>query len=130
MNKEQALNTFWNQFAPAFSQMSVPDERDFEEMKISPYPRITYEVLTDNYGAQNILNASIWDKNKNGSWKQATDILHAIEAALGLGGQTIKYDGGFLWVKRGAPFAQQMADTDDSIRRIAINVEVEFNSEV
>ena len=94
MNKEQALHNFWNQYGiAAYDQNTVPEDATF--------PRITYEVLTDNFGAQNILNASIWDRST--SWKGVTDILHQVEQALGYGGQTIKYDGGLLWIKRGMP---------------------------
>jgi len=129
MDKEQALHHFWSQFGvPAFDQNTVPDEKDFEDMGLSPYPRITYEVGVDNIEAQRILNASIWDRSS--SWSGVTQICHRVEATLGLGGQTIPYEGGMLWVKRGMPFAQRMGDTDDSIRRIALNIEVEFISEV
>ena len=121
MDKEQALHSFWSQFdVPAYDRFTVPDK--------ATYPRITYEVATDNIGSQTILTASIWDRST--SWTSVTDICHKIEATLGLGGQTIVYDGGMLWVKRGTPFAQRMADEDDSIRRIVVNIEVEFISEV
>ena len=120
MDKEQALHSFWSQFGTAYDRNTVPED--------AALPRITYEVATDNFGAQNILMGSIWDRST--SWKSVTDILHSIEEALGYGGQTIKYDRGLLWVKRGMPFAQRMADEDDSIRRIVINIEVEYLSEV
>ena len=120
MDKEQALHSFWSQFGTAYDQNTVPDD--------AALPYITYEVITDGFGAQNILTASIWDRST--SWKGVTDILHNIERTLGLGGQTIPYEGGMLWVKKAAPFAQRMGDTDDSIRRIVINIEVEFLSEV
>lgn len=120
MDKEQALHNFWSQFGTAYEQSTVPDD--------ATLPRITYEVITDNFGAQNVLSASIWDRST--SWKSVTDILHTIESTLGYGGQTIHYDEGMMWVKRGVPFAQRMTDTDDSIRRIVVNIEVEYISEV
>lgn len=121
MDKEQALHTFWSQFGvKAYDQNTVPDDASF--------PRITYKVATDNFDNEVALTASIWDRSK--SWKGVIDIQHLIEKALGYGGQTIKYDKGLLWVKRAAPFAQRMPDPDDSIRRIVINIETEFNSEV
>lgn len=121
MNKEQALHYFWSQFdVPAYDQSTVPED--------AAYPRITYECATDNIGAQLILTGSLWDRST--SWKSVTELQHTIEATLGLGGQTIGYDNGLLWVKRGEPFAQRMNDTDDSIRRIVLNIEVEYLSEV
>lgn len=121
MDKEQALNSFWSQFGvPAYDANTVPEDADL--------PRITYDVITDNFGVSNILSASIWDRSR--SWKSVTDIQHEIESRLGYGGQIIPYDRGTLWVKRGVPFAQRMSDTDDSIRRIVISIEVEYTSEV
>lgn len=121
MDKEQALHTFWAQFGvPAYDRNTVPDN--------APLPRITYEVITDNFGTQNVLTASIYDRSN--SWKSVTDIQHLLEDKLGYGGQTIGYDNGLLWVKRGVPFAQRSNDPDDSIRVIRINIEVEYESEV
>lgn len=121
MDKEQTLQAFWSQFGvPAYDQNTVPED--------APYPRITYEVITDNFNVANVLTASIWDRST--SWKSVTDIQHQIESRLGYGGQTLHCSGGMVWINRGAPFAQRMSDTDDSIRRIVINTEVEFITEV
>ena len=49
-----------------------------------------------------------------------------IGAAIGLGGKIIPFDGGKLWIKRGTPFAQRMSDENEQIRRIYLNVEVEY----
>lgn len=129
MDKEQALHTFWSQFGiKAYDMNTVPTDEEFKKMGVAPFPRITYEVLTDNFGAQNALTASIWDKSP--SWGTVTTLLHTIEQTLGMGGQTVRYDGGMLWVKRGQPFSRRGQDPDDSIRRIVLTVEVEYISEV
>lgn len=121
MTKEKALQHFWSQFGvTAYDQNTVPEDAEL--------PYITYEAAFDNFGSQSVLTASIWDKSK--SWAGVTTIQHRIEALLGYGGQTVAYSQGALWVKRSTPFAQRMSDTDDSIRRIVLNIEVEFISEV
>lgn len=121
MTKEQALHTFWSGFdVPAYDQYTVPDDAEL--------PYITYEVITDNFGAQNVLTASIWDRST--SWGKVTGILEKIANLVGYGGHTVRYDNGLLWIKRATPFSQRMDDEDDSIRRIVINVEVEYESEV
>ena len=121
MDKEQALHQFWSQFeVPAYDQNTVPDD--------AAYPRITYEVITDNINAPHVLGASIWGKGK--SWQEVTGILHRIENTLGYGGQTVSFDGGMVWISRGSPFSQRMSDTDDSIRRIVINIQAEYITEV
>ena len=38
----------------------------------------------------------------------------------------IPCDEGYLWIKRGNPFAQRMSDENDGIRRIYINIELEY----
>lgn len=121
MDKEQALHSFFSQFGvTAYDANTVPED--------AALPYITYEVITDNFGAQNVIAASIWDRST--SWEGVINILHKVENTLGYGGQTINYTNGLLWVKRGMPFAQRMNDTDDSIRRIVINLEIEYLSEV
>lgn len=121
MDKEQALQSFFEGFGvPAYDENTVPDD--------APLPRITYQNITDNFGVQNVLTASIWDRSK--SWKSVTDILHSIENSMGYGGQTVTYDGGMAWISRGVPFAQRMGDEDDSIRRIVLNIQIEYLSEV
>lgn len=129
MTKEQALHNFWSQFGvSAWDNESVPDEVDFKEMEIEPFPRITYEVITDNFGARNTLTASIWDRSDG--WENITTIKRKVAEKVGYGGQMVPYDEGAIWITRGIPFAQRLADEDDSIRRIVINIEVEYLSEV
>jgi hypothetical protein len=42
---------------------------------------------------------------------------------------SIKFDGGRLYIAKGNPFAQRMADpNDDMIRRMYLNIQAEFLS--
>ena len=119
-NKEQTLHDFWSQFnVKAYDESTVPED--------AVLPRITYEVVTDSFGYEVGMTASIWDRSR--SWESVTDILHRIEHTISRGGQTLPYEGGMMWIKKGSPFAQRMADTDDSIRRIVLNINVEYISE-
>lgn len=121
MTKEQAIHNFWSSFdVPAYDENTVPDDASL--------PRITYEVHTDSFGYPLILSASIWDRSK--SWGTVTTLCDKIATRLSQGGQMVHYDGGAMWIKKSMPFAQRMGDTDDSIRRIIINIEIEFISEV
>lgn len=122
MDKTQALHSFFSSFGvKAYDNSTVPDKAEL--------PRITYEVVVDGFGAQNIITASIWDRST--SWKSVTDILSRIEAELGDGaGSMVPYENGALWIKKASPFAQRMSDTDDSIRRYVLNFELEYLTEV
>lgn len=117
MNKEQALNTFWNSFdVQAYDENTVPDG--------AALPYITYSVGVDDFDHPVSLTASIWDRST--SWEGITGILNDISDHLSRGGKITAYDEGAFWIKKGSPFAQRVADEDDSIRRILINVEVEY----
>lgn len=117
MNKEQALNLFWNRFnVLAYDENTVPDDA------VLPY--ITYSVGISEINYPVSLTASIWDRST--SWGDVTEIFDDVSHELDHGGRIIPYDGGAFWIKKGRPFAQRVSDEDDSIRRILINVEVEF----
>lgn len=124
MDKAQALHSFWSSFVvgtkpiPAYDDNTVPDD------KRETFPRITYESATDSIGQTLVLSASIWDRNM--SWVRSEEIAADVSDRLGMGGLSIPYKDGVLWIKRGTPFAQRMSDNDDSIRRIVINIEVEY----
>lgn len=118
MNKIETLNSFWAQFGlKAYDENSVPDGA------VLPY--MTYESSDDDFDHPVALTASLWYRSS--SWKEIT--LKELEIAdfIGRGGVLVNYDGGALWIKKGNPFAQRMPDSsDDSIRRIVMNIEVEF----
>lgn len=117
MDREQALNEFWNSFdIPAYDVNTVPDD--------APFPRITYDVTVNDFGTPTSLYGSIWDRNTG--WGIITGLAHKIDSRLSEGGQMVSFDGGALWIKKGNPFQQRMGDPDDTIRRIIINIEVEY----
>ena len=117
MDKEQAFHGFWSGFdIPAYDVSTVPDD--------APFPRITYELTINEFGTPTTIYASIWDKST--SWANITAIAHKIENTLSEGGQMARYDGGTIWLKKGVPFMSRMTDPDDTIRRIIVNVEIEY----
>lgn len=117
MDREQALNTFWNSFdVPAYDVNTVPED--------APFPRITYEVAINEFGVPVSAYGSIWVRETG--WGTITAIAHEIDRKLSDGGHTERFDEGVVWIKKGTPFQQRMNDTDDSIRRIIVNVEIEY----
>ena len=71
-----------------------------------------------------MLSASIWSRST--SWGTAIAKMQQIAEAIGIGGKLLRTDDGYLWIKRGVPFAQRMSDEDPAVRRIYMNIEVEF----
>lgn len=125
MDKAQALHSFWSSFGlPAFDEFSAYDER----MNL-PDNYITYEVQTSNLGDPVALTANLWYRST--SWEDITKKADEIAQTIGYGGKVIPVSGGYLWIKLGSPFAIRIAvDQDDSIRRIYLNISVDYLTEV
>ena len=123
MTKEAALYNFWSSFAlPAYEENSVGLEAP------PAYPYITYEINTDSFGNSLMLTASLWYRST--SWNAANAKKREISEFIGMGGVTAPIDGGHIWIQRGSPFAQNMGDdTDDMIKRVLLNIQVEFFTE-
>jgi hypothetical protein len=117
INKWQAIQRFWEGFEiPAYDQNSVPDDA------VAPY--ITYEAKVADFENALPLSGSIWYRSS--SWRDIS--LKADEIAQSLK-QIIKIDGGYMFITRGSPFAQRLNDPNDTVKRIYINLMVEFYTE-
>lgn len=127
MTKEQALNTFWNNFGlQAFDENTVPEYTvvNGEVVKLTT-PYITYQVaISGSFETTQILNASLWYRST--SWQSITEKATEIYNYIGDGGRMIKIDGGYMWIRRSSTFSQRVADNDDAIRRILMQIEVDF----
>ena len=116
MNKAQTINSFWNSFGiPAYDMYTVPNDAQM--------PYITYEYAEDNFDNTVILSASIWYKST--SWQGVSEKAAEIAEHIG-NGKILKTDEGYIYIARGTPFMQRLTDTDDTIRRIYITVQVEY----
>ena len=116
MNKWQAIQSFWESFdLPAYDESTVPDDA------VMPY--ITYSASSDSLNRQVPITASLWYKTN--SWTAIDNKADEISEAL-VQVKTIPLDIGYLYLTRGNPFAQRMADEDDTIRRIYLNIMAEF----
>ena len=118
MTKAAAIYQFWNSFGlTAYEENSVPDDADF--------PYITYQLVTDSFGREIPLTASIWYRSE--SWTAINAKTEEISQKISRGGKIIPCDSGAIWLKRGQPFAQSMGDeSDDLIKRKYLNVTAEF----
>lgn len=124
MDKWQALQSFWSDYGiPAYDENSV-----FSGEKSPNMPYITYEAATGSIDSDVLLSASLWYKST--SWAQISQKADEIAADIGMGGKIVPYDGGAMWIKRGQPFSQRMAESgDDTVRRMYLNISVEFLSD-
>ena len=134
MNKQQAYNAFWSNFGVlAFEENSVPDDRVIDELikagvAEAKYPYITYQVLTDSLGNSVFPTASIYDRST--SWERADKLSNAIAAQIQTMG-TILLDNGRMFITKGTPFSQHTLEgSDNAIKRIILNLGVEFLTEI
>lgn len=117
MKKAQALNNFWNGFTwVAYDESTVPDD--------ATLPYITYGYSESDFGYPVSLTASLWYRGKR--WDAISEKLEEISEAISRGGVMVPYDDGAMLIRKGTPFANRIQDEDDSIRRIVLNVEIEF----
>lgn len=117
MDSAQALQAFWSSFG-----LKAYDENTVSETAALPY--LTYNVSASYFDEPVMMSASLWYKSQ--SWAEITEKAMQIGKFIGLSGEIIPFDGGYLWIKRGTPFAQRMSDENEQIRRIYMNVEVEY----
>lgn len=121
MDKQQALNYFWNKYATAYEESDVPDDADIK----TGY--ITYQKIIGSIEEPVFPTASIWTRST--SWARADAILNSIDDDLKNGGIILPIDGGKMWIERGSPFAQAVSEEDRSVRRYLLNIAVEFFTE-
>ena len=120
MDKAQTIDAFWNSFGwTAYDESTVPDS--------ASYPRITYNMAYDELGRPLAMYASLWDYGT--SWANISQKAEQIGTAItNLYPPAIEFNGGRVYITKGTPFAQRMVDENDMVRRIYLNITVEFFS--
>ena len=118
MTKGAALQAFFSQFMDAYAASAVPDDAN------KPY--MTYELITSAWdGGEVGLTVNMWFETTSEAVPNAK--AQELSDAIGYGGVTIPCDGGFIWLKRGSPWCQNLKDdTDKNIKRRYINVTAEY----
>ena len=90
------------------------------------FPYLTYESRTDSFAGNDVpLSFSLWYRST--SWSAANAKVEEISASISKDGVMLPVDGGYILVKRGSPFGQNMGDpSDDMIKRKLCSVTVRF----
>jgi hypothetical protein len=122
MTKGEALYGFFSRFGMnAYAATAVPDDVVF--------PYLTYDAIFDTWESGEVgLTVNLWFYTDSETVPNAK--AQEISDAIGSGGVTVSCDGGFIWIKRGSPFAQPLTDdTAPGIKRRLINLSVEYMTE-
>ena len=118
MTKGAALQSFFNGIMPAYAETSVPDDAAF--------PYLTYQLALNAWDSgETALAINMWFRTPSEAIPNAK--AQELSDAIGYGGVTLPCDGGFIWLKRGSPWCQNLQDdTDQNIKRRYINVTAEY----
>lgn len=118
MTKAAALYKFFSSFGiSAYVSTSVPDDAEF--------PRLTYELVTSAFdGGEVSCTVNLWYKSDTEIEPNAK--AQEIADKIGIGGKVIPCEDGYIWIKRGSPWCQSIADDNDLIKRRYINVTLEY----
>ena len=121
MTKDKALHAWISQFLPAYPTSNVPKDATF--------PWLTYELITGSWESGGIaLTVNLWYYTESEAIPNAK--AQEISDAIGMGGAFVPYDGGAMWIKRGSPWCQNIADeSDKNIKRRYLNITVEYLSQ-
>ena len=116
--KQAAVQAFLSSFGvPAYPASAVPEQAEM--------PYLTYELPIGAWGdgdASMLVN--LWCRTESEAEPNAR--AARLAERLGLGGVVLACDGGAMWLRRGSPFCQPVADTDPSVKRRYINIDIEY----
>lgn len=119
MTKGEALHKFFSRFEmPAYPLNAVPKD------VVLPY--LTYTPVTAAFEEGEVsITVDCWFYTDSQVIPNAK--AQEISARIGRGGTTIRCEDGFVWLKRGSPFCQNVEEPNDkNIKRRHINVDAEF----
>lgn len=121
MTKDKALHAWFGQFLPAYPTSNVPEDVIF--------PYLTYELTTGAFDSGEIgLTINLWYYTE--SEAVPNEKAQEISTAIGNGGTAIPCDSGYIWIKRGSPWCQNIAEeSDTNIKRRYLNITVEYLTE-
>lgn len=118
MTKGAALQAFFETILPSYAASAVPDDVVF--------PYLTYELITSAWeGGEVGMTVKLWFYTTGEAAPNAK--AEELSKAIGYGGKMLKCDGGYIWLKRGSPWCQNLTDDTDAKTKLRyINVTAEY----
>lgn len=117
--KEAVLYQFFSSFGlEAYASTAVPEDAAF--------PYLTYQAATSAFEEGEVaLTVNLWYHTEGEA--EPNQKAREISKVIGQGGVVLPCDGGYIWLKRGSPFCQNLSDqTDRDIKRRYINITAEY----
>ena len=122
MSKASALYSWFSGFGiTAYEESNVPSQPSF--------PYLTYTYATGDFDSWEVpIIVNLFYRTESNTAIDAKS--EEIYTRIGRGGVTFPVEGGAVWLKRGSPFSQALAEPSDAnIRRRYINITAEFLTE-
>lgn len=120
MTPEAAVCEWLSGFSvPVYAATATPHDAEF--------PYITYDLVEGEWGGGEVnMPVNVWYRTDTETEPNAK--VREISHALGIGGVTVKCDGGMLWFKKGSPWAQavRVEGEDEKVKRRYVNINVEY----
>ena len=119
MSKASALYSWFSGFGiTAYEESNVKSNPTF--------PYLTYTYTTGDFDSGEVpIVVNLWYRTESNVTIDAK--AEQIYDAIGRGGVIIPVSNGAIWLKRGSPFCQAIAEPSDAnIRRRYINITAEF----
>lgn len=114
--KEAALQAFFSSLGiPAYPASSVQDKHEDRYL--------TYDLRTGAFDTGEVsITVNLWFYTT--SEEEPNAMARKLSETIGNGGKTLWCDGGFIWLKRGSPWCQNLSD--GTYKRRYINMTAEF----
>lgn len=119
MTPEAAIYQFMSSFGiPAYAATATPSDAEF--------PYITYDLVLGEWMQGEVnMPVNVWYRTDGEAEPNAKvrEMSNRID-----GGVMLACDGGFVWVKKGSPWAQavRVEGEDDKVKRRYVNVNLEY----
>lgn len=124
MTKDKALYAFFSGFGlSAYPDSAVLNENGEPDVVL---PYLTYTPVFDAWGGEPVsLTVNLWYRTESEAIPNAK--AREISQVIGQGGVVLPCQGGYIWLKRGSPFCQSLADqADPQIKRRYLNITAEY----
>ena len=120
MIPEEAIYSFLSGFGiPAYAATSTPSDARF--------PYITYDLVMGEWMQGEVnMPVNVWYRTDSEAKPNAK--VREIADSLGISGKTIPCEGGYIWLKKGSPWAQavRVEGEDEKIKRRYVNINIEY----
>lgn len=124
MTKDKALYRFFSSFGiQVYPDNAVLNENGEPDVVL---PYLTYTPVFDAWGGEPVsLTVNLWYRTESEAIPNAK--AQELSEAIGLGGKILPCEEGYIWLKRGSPWCQNLSDeADQFIKRRYLNVTAEY----